>query len=278
MKHLVQILEALEELQASSSEPDESGICGYLLNAGCSLEGNTLYNIFERWPSFSGSFSYPVQGYNNLSARGAYLKGGCSWDKGSEYGRARWDLVDFLIKELRIYTGEVATKLREFTRVLQEGLTPLSKRGYTLYITRSEDSTEFRIEGTRYNYEFSVNHQEIVSVRKGVEALAQHHIEEAFLELNNMEGISEKNFLMFKKVLLNKLAILTKRDYTLKLEEVDHQCTKLTVSNKIHELIIVLHADMVLCGSQDPETIAASYEYRIILDINNMEERYYEKV
>ena len=86
------------ELEALKSERDEdSGICGNCL----SLPFLVLLPLFEKWPKYSGIPEYPVPSPDKkTTAKDAYYRYSL-WDTDSQYGKDRWELVEFLIKELR---------------------------------------------------------------------------------------------------------------------------------------------------------------------------------
>lgn len=74
------------------------GICSAL------SKGSLFLHYAHRWARFSGDMAYPVP-HPEYAPRPAYAhavaKGGLSfWDKRTEYGRARWELLDFVINQL----------------------------------------------------------------------------------------------------------------------------------------------------------------------------------
>ena len=80
------------------------GICGQL--NGDEVDWNFVYEMFSRWPAFSGNDVFPVKGYKGatdfVSCRDSYgwaSQDGRLWDKTTEYGRDRWSLLNFCIKE-----------------------------------------------------------------------------------------------------------------------------------------------------------------------------------
>ena len=48
------------------------------------------------WPQYSGDIDFPVPG--PAAAIDAYFDN--LWDRDTEYGRLRWDLLDHIIKEM----------------------------------------------------------------------------------------------------------------------------------------------------------------------------------
>jgi len=59
-----------------------------------------LEELFLTWPKFSGSITFPVP--NGVQpAADAYLShAGDMWDRETEYGRNRWELLDHCINQL----------------------------------------------------------------------------------------------------------------------------------------------------------------------------------
>lgn len=103
-------LDALLQIKEKMSNPhnwDNSGICdSYFDIAGGSSQD--LYSHFAEWPEFSGYPLFPVPPQNPdaiyESAAEAFLLTGAAqkWDENlSEYARARWRLLDFLIDKAR---------------------------------------------------------------------------------------------------------------------------------------------------------------------------------
>lgn len=72
-----------------------------------------LHDAFLCWDEFSGSLSYPVPPYDMLEggyndgALGAFHRTWNLWDKGTEYGAARWRLVQHCLD----YTNREITRL-----------------------------------------------------------------------------------------------------------------------------------------------------------------------
>jgi len=59
---------------------------------------STLITIWKRWPKYSEEPLFPVP-HQTLPADAAYSSLNNLWDKATEYGQARWELLDFLIEE-----------------------------------------------------------------------------------------------------------------------------------------------------------------------------------
>jgi hypothetical protein len=70
-----------------------NGICANITK-GYELQ---LMKLFKMWPKFSGSLLYPVP-HSGIGASLAYNTIQDLWDKSTEYGRDRWEFLDFLIE------------------------------------------------------------------------------------------------------------------------------------------------------------------------------------
>lgn len=86
--------------------------CGLCDNIYCMLEDytytisdNIMHKMFKMWPKFSGNIEYPIPG-----GRKAYTESYDNktlWDKSSEYGQLRWELLDFMIETLQTELAQV---------------------------------------------------------------------------------------------------------------------------------------------------------------------------
>lgn len=62
----------------------------------------TLKAIFTEWPEFSGELSYPIGSKNGvLSPQTLFNTTRNMWSTKTAYGKARWRLLDFVIKFLQ---------------------------------------------------------------------------------------------------------------------------------------------------------------------------------
>lgn len=86
--------EALKRLYEEGPEDKSLGICSLL---PCEYE-SALKALFPRWPEYSGNITFPVP-HPELSPRDAYLFLYDIWNRDTEYGKARWRLLEWLIKE-----------------------------------------------------------------------------------------------------------------------------------------------------------------------------------
>jgi len=98
------LLEALIEIRDKQRQDSSSGIRINVelalasANIDVNCEMGKLLRVMRMWPKRSGAFSYPVP-HPTIAPMIAYDT--CDlWDKSTEYGRNRWELLGFLIKEL----------------------------------------------------------------------------------------------------------------------------------------------------------------------------------
>lgn len=60
---------------------------------------------FKNWPEFSGSLMYPIKSYDERIANSfMYNLAGVKnamWDRRTKYGKARWQLLDWLIEQFQ---------------------------------------------------------------------------------------------------------------------------------------------------------------------------------
>jgi hypothetical protein len=95
------LLEILKYLKANENVIKEhAGIC---YNVRQQVVDDTEYfnlvkllkRYYSSWKHFSGDFQYPVEGRPDK-----YTRQGDKWSRTAKYGRLRWQLLNFLIKEL----------------------------------------------------------------------------------------------------------------------------------------------------------------------------------
>ncbi len=80
------------------------GLCSNL-STGYYADELWLQEAFRAWPKFSGEIQYPVP-HPTQSPEQAYL-GSCDpWGRENEYGRNRWELLDFLIERAQAKLGQ----------------------------------------------------------------------------------------------------------------------------------------------------------------------------
>lgn len=98
------LLAALEQLRENGPYNRDAGICSQLDLYGLysSEERRQFRDSLKTWPHYSGDSSFPVPSPDkSVEAIDAYFDEQLDlWDRDTEYGRLRWDLLDHIIKEL----------------------------------------------------------------------------------------------------------------------------------------------------------------------------------
>lgn len=101
---MTNLLTALKQLRENGPNNRDAGICSQfdLYGLYSSEERQQFRDSFETWPHYSGDPSFPVPSPDRSIAAIDYYfdKGNDLWDRDTEYGRLRWDLLDHIIKEL----------------------------------------------------------------------------------------------------------------------------------------------------------------------------------
>lgn len=107
MKYETELLENVLKTLRSIKVRRSNLVCGICNNIirevdrGQEEEASELMvELFESWPKFSGDSSFPiVVGHLETDADAQYLSRNSDqlWDKGTEYGRLRYELVDHMI-------------------------------------------------------------------------------------------------------------------------------------------------------------------------------------
>ena len=79
--------------------------CGICANVGVHLDDipNSFYQLMRKWPKFSGAGCYPVNGAHSYYAA---RKDGTLWDKSTDEGRLRFELLDYLIENVETMYNE----------------------------------------------------------------------------------------------------------------------------------------------------------------------------
>lgn len=60
---------------------------------------NKIQSLTYKWPKFSGIIDFPVP-HPTMPPYLAYIETVDMWDRRTEYGQARWSLLEFYISEL----------------------------------------------------------------------------------------------------------------------------------------------------------------------------------
>ena len=103
-----QILSALKAIASNKEYRYHStGICNairhYLVehsdNYFTVWDSHTIYELMKDWPKHSGVTEFPICVYG-VDPMKEYM--GCydKWDRKTEYGRLRWELLEWLIEKL----------------------------------------------------------------------------------------------------------------------------------------------------------------------------------
>lgn len=101
------LLEKLQELHTNGLAPYNHGICTQLSEPLTVLERGCLFHLMQLWPGSSGHANFPVPANRtDTSSKAAYHKYVESntkqmWDRDTEYGQLRWELLEWLIEELQ---------------------------------------------------------------------------------------------------------------------------------------------------------------------------------
>lgn len=88
--------EALVALRENGPKNAAVGLCHHV--SGAKYGG--LYDLMEDWPEHSGNRHFPV-GHPRMGASAAFAQVLNLWDRDTEYGRARWRLLDYLIERTK---------------------------------------------------------------------------------------------------------------------------------------------------------------------------------
>ena len=104
------ILKNLKNIKTKGPTETLFGICTNVFPSEYYTKFNSddmgvLYTLFGSWENFSGNFGYPIVDsgaiYKFSDAKILYKTTKNKWDKSTEYGQLRWELLDFLIDELQ---------------------------------------------------------------------------------------------------------------------------------------------------------------------------------
>lgn len=63
-------------------------------------DGNMMRSIMRKWPKYSGRSYYPIPAVTEPDPYFEYHKHTNLWSKETEYGRLRWELLEFCIETL----------------------------------------------------------------------------------------------------------------------------------------------------------------------------------
>lgn len=103
---MASLLEKLQELHTNGPKPWQHGICTQLTGLTHQERGYMLH-LMNQWPDRSGHMDYFVPASRTdtspKSAHIKYLKSNTRqmWDRSTEHGQLRWELLEWLIEELQ---------------------------------------------------------------------------------------------------------------------------------------------------------------------------------
>ena len=101
------LLERLQELHTNGPAPNNHGICTQVSEHLTIQERGCLLRLMQQWPGRSGRVNFPVPANRtDTSPKAAYHKYMESntkkmWDRDTEHGQLRWELLEWLIEELQ---------------------------------------------------------------------------------------------------------------------------------------------------------------------------------
>ena len=101
------LLEKLQELHTSGPASYNHGICTQISRHLTIQERGYMLHLMQQWPGRSGSIDFPVPANRTdtslKAAQIKYIKSNTKqmWDRNTEYGQLRWELLEWLIEELQ---------------------------------------------------------------------------------------------------------------------------------------------------------------------------------
>lgn len=104
---MASLLEKLQELHTNGPKPYYIGICTQISRHLTILESRYMLHLMQQWPGSSGHIDYPVPASRTdtspKAAQVKYVKSNTKqmWDRDTEYGQLRWELLEWLIEELQ---------------------------------------------------------------------------------------------------------------------------------------------------------------------------------
>ena len=103
----VQLLQELQELHTNGPTPNNGGICTQVSEHLTIQERGYMLRLMQQWPGRSGYVNFPVPATRtDTSPKAAIIKYRESntkqmWDRDTEHGQLRWELLEWLIEELK---------------------------------------------------------------------------------------------------------------------------------------------------------------------------------
>lgn len=92
-EYLENALQALRKLRENGPECVSVGICANTYG----VVGRLVRELSPSWKKYSGNDRYPVPAVMYSTPYQEYVLTKNLWDKSTEYGRLRWELLDHLI-------------------------------------------------------------------------------------------------------------------------------------------------------------------------------------
>lgn len=105
-------------LKRAKTCPQNTGICNQwtLKNLGSSGR-DLLKKVMMRWPKHSGDGMYPIPSPDTaMTPHKAYHECSQMWDHNTEYGRLRWELLNWLIEQPELRKPLVVVVLSKHSR------------------------------------------------------------------------------------------------------------------------------------------------------------------
>lgn len=104
---MANLLTALKQLKEQGPAPHNYGICTQISRHLTIRESRYMSHLMQQWPGRSGSRNYPVPASRTdrsyLAAQLKYAESNTKqmWDRNTEQGQLRWELLEWLIEELQ---------------------------------------------------------------------------------------------------------------------------------------------------------------------------------
>lgn len=101
------LLEKLQELHTNGPAPYDHGICAQLSGHLTIHEKGYMLHLMQLWPGSSGNIDFPVPASRTDTSPEAalikYMESNTKqmWDRNTEHGQLRWELLEWLIEELQ---------------------------------------------------------------------------------------------------------------------------------------------------------------------------------
>lgn len=65
-----------------------------------------MYKLFAKWPKYSGLRDFPIPDVTYHPSDAYQVKSKQYWDRSTEYGALRWELLEFCIVQLENLNGD----------------------------------------------------------------------------------------------------------------------------------------------------------------------------